>query len=166
MGHRRDVHSGTVCAGTAGGSCRGQEPAGGGPGVRAGAEDGTQDAGVFGAARVSAAEAGAAAQAGAVAGVHRRHSGRRQEPAKKQRHTAKRIFERLRDEHGYPGGYTIVKDYVRQSKLGSREMFVPLSHAPGEAQADFGEALVVIAGVESRGALSWPSTCPTPTTAS
>src|SRR5208337_3416615 len=67
---------------------------------------------------------------------------------RRQRHTAKRIFERLREEHGYTGGYTIVKDYVRQSKLGSREMFVPLSHAPGEAQADFGEALVVIAGLE------------------
>ena len=67
---------------------------------------------------------------------------------RRQRHTAKRIFERLREEHGYTGGYTIVKDYVRQSKLGAREMFVPLSHVPGEAQADFGEALVVIAGVE------------------
>ena len=31
----------------------------------------------------------------------------------KQRHTAKRIFERLRIEHGYAGGYTVVKDYVR-----------------------------------------------------
>ena len=28
----------------------------------------------------------------------------------KQRHTAKRIFERLRDEHGFAGGYTVVKD--------------------------------------------------------
>jgi transposase len=67
---------------------------------------------------------------------------------RKQRHTAKRIFERLRAEHGYMGGYTIVKDYVRAAKIGSQEMFVPLSHAPGEAQADFGEAVVVIAGVE------------------
>ena len=32
---------------------------------------------------------------------------------RKQRHTAQRIFERLRDEHGLTGGYTIVKDYVR-----------------------------------------------------
>ena len=31
----------------------------------------------------------------------------------KQRHTAKRIFERLKEEHGFTGGYTIVKDYVR-----------------------------------------------------
>src|ERR1700761_6568279 len=29
----------------------------------------------------------------------------------KQRHTSKRIFERLRDEHGFGGGLTIVKDY-------------------------------------------------------
>jgi len=69
---------------------------------------------------------------------------------RKQRHTAKRIFERLRAEHGYTGGYTIVKDYVRSSKIGGQEMFIPLTHAPGEAQADFGEALAVIAGVESK----------------
>jgi transposase len=68
----------------------------------------------------------------------------------KQRHTAKRIFERLREEHGFTGGYTIVKDYVRSAELRSREMFIPLTHAPGEAQADFGEALVVVAGVEQK----------------
>ncbi|MFP5209297.1 MAG: IS21 family transposase [Acidobacteriota bacterium] len=68
----------------------------------------------------------------------------------KQRHTAKRIFDRLRTEHSYTGGYTIVKDYVRAGKLGSREMFIPLTHAPGEAQADFGEATAVIAGVECK----------------
>jgi hypothetical protein len=43
-----------------------------------------------------------------------------------------------------------VKDYVHTAKLRSREMFVPLTHAPGEAQADFGEALVVMAGVECK----------------
>ena len=69
---------------------------------------------------------------------------------RKQRHTAKRIFERLRDECGFDGSYTIVKDYVRSKKRGSREMFVPLSHPPGHAQADFGEALVVIGGVEQK----------------
>ena len=68
----------------------------------------------------------------------------------KQRHTAKRIFERLRAEHAYTGGYTIVKDYVRTATLRNREMFVPLTHAPGEAQADFGEALVIVAGVEQK----------------
>ena len=65
---------------------------------------------------------------------------------KKQRHTAWRLFERLREEHGYAGGYTTVKDYVREKRLSSQEMFVPLSHPPGHAQADFGEAEVVIAG--------------------
>jgi transposase len=68
----------------------------------------------------------------------------------KQRHTAKRIFERLKEEHEFTGGYTIVKDYVRSAELHSREMFIPLTHAPGEAQADFGEALVVVAGVEQK----------------
>ena len=66
----------------------------------------------------------------------------------KQRHTAKRVFERLRDEHGFAGGYTIVKDYIREHRRRGREMFVPLAHPPGHAQADFGEATVVIGGVE------------------
>jgi transposase len=69
---------------------------------------------------------------------------------RKQRHTAKRIFDRLRAEHAFTGGYTIVKDHVRAVKISGQEMFVPLSHAPGEAQADFGEALVVIAEVEQK----------------
>jgi transposase len=66
----------------------------------------------------------------------------------KQRHTAKRVYERLRDEHGFAGGYTIVKDYVREHRRRWREMFVPLHHPPGHAQADFGEATVFIGGVE------------------
>ena len=66
---------------------------------------------------------------------------------RKQHHTAKRIFERLRDEHGFTGKETIVKDYVRERRLPRREMFVPLSHPPGHAQADFGEADAIIAGV-------------------
>ena len=69
---------------------------------------------------------------------------------KKQRHTAKRICERLRAEHAFRGGYTIVKDYVREKRLGGQEMFVPLVHPPGDAQADFGEALVVVDGVERK----------------
>lgn len=68
----------------------------------------------------------------------------------KQRHTAKRIFDRLREEYGYTGGYTVVKDYVRLQRVRKREMFVPLTHTAGHAQADFGEALVVIAGVEQK----------------
>ena len=67
---------------------------------------------------------------------------------RKQRHTAKRIYERLRTEHEFPGKYTIVKDYVRERRLKTREMYVPLSHAPGHAQCDFGQAKAVIGGVE------------------
>ena len=65
---------------------------------------------------------------------------------KKQRHTAKRIWDRLKEEHGFTGGYTIVKDYVREARQRQQEMFVPLAHPPGDAQADFGEALAVIFG--------------------
>lgn len=68
----------------------------------------------------------------------------------KQRHTSKRIFERLRDEHGYCGGLTIVKDYVHERRLRQREVFVPLRHDPGHAQVDFGEALAEIGGVEQK----------------
>ncbi len=68
----------------------------------------------------------------------------------KQRHTAQRIFDRLRAEHAFPGGYTIVKDYVRAASLRQREMFVPLTHAAGTAQGDFGEALVIVGGEERK----------------
>ena len=68
----------------------------------------------------------------------------------KQRHTAKRVFDRLRDEHGFTGGYTIVKDHVRERERRGREMFVPLAHPPGHAQADFGVAIVIIGGVERK----------------
>src|SRR5271167_3681739 len=72
------------------------------------------------------------------------------ERPKKQRHTSKRIFERLRDEHGFTGKITIVKDYVAGWRQRTQEMFVPLVHPPGHAQADFGEAIGVIGGVECK----------------
>jgi transposase len=65
---------------------------------------------------------------------------------KKQRHSAKRIFERLRAEHGYQGGLTTVKDAVRAWRRRTAEVFVPLSHPPGQAQADFGQAEVILDG--------------------
>src|ERR1700687_3568453 len=68
----------------------------------------------------------------------------------KQRHTSKRIFERLRDEHGYTGGLTIVKDYVHERRLRQREVFLPLGHQAGHAQVDFGEAIGIIGGVERK----------------
>jgi len=69
---------------------------------------------------------------------------------KKQRHTVRRIFDRLRDEYGYQGGQTVVKDYVRERRWLAKEMFVPLDHPPGDGQADFGEARVVIGGVAQK----------------
>src|SRR5215218_5560752 len=67
-----------------------------------------------------------------------------------QRHTARRLHERLRAEHGFAGGYTIVKDHVRERRQRMREVFVPLAHPPGHAQVDFGEALAVIGGVQQK----------------
>src|SRR4029077_11260287 len=65
---------------------------------------------------------------------------------RKQRHTAERIFQRLRDEHGYAGCASIVRAAVAEWKQDRVEVFVPLAHPPGEAQVDFGQAEVVIAG--------------------
>jgi transposase len=64
---------------------------------------------------------------------------------RKQRHTAKRIWERLRTE-GFTGGYTVVKEAVRDLTWKNQEVFVPLAHPPGEAQVDFGHALARING--------------------
>ena len=69
---------------------------------------------------------------------------------RKQRHTARRIFERLRDERGYDGCYSTVRDYVRPRRQSRKEAFVPLAHPPGHAQADFGEAVAVLGGVEQK----------------
>ena len=66
------------------------------------------------------------------------------EVPRKQRDTAHRVFERLRDEHGFTGSYTIVRDYVRSQQQSVREAFIPLHHPPGDAQVDFGEAVVEI----------------------
>jgi len=74
--------------------------------------------------------------------------GDRQAP-KKQRHTSKRIFARLREE-GYSGGQTQVKETVRRLRGTMREVFMPLVHRPGEAQVDFGFALVKESGTLRR----------------
>ena len=66
----------------------------------------------------------------------------------KQRHTAKRIYERLRSEYGFGGAESTVRHYVSQRrKAGKSTVFIPLGYQPGEmAQVDFGEAQVVIGG--------------------
>lgn len=63
---------------------------------------------------------------------------------RRQRHTAKQVFDRLRDECGFAGGYTIIKDYMREREQCRQEVFVPLAHPPGDPQADFGEAMVAL----------------------
>ncbi len=65
---------------------------------------------------------------------------------RKQRHTALRVFERLRKERGYQGDYTAVKEVVAEFKATKREVFMPLCQPPGEAQVDFGHALVNLNG--------------------
>jgi transposase len=72
----------------------------------------------------------------------------------KQRHTTKRIFERLRDEFGYAGGISVVQVAVARARRSKKEVFVPLSHRPGRAQFDFGEAIAVIAGERRKAALA------------
>jgi len=65
---------------------------------------------------------------------------------KKQRHTAKRVYERIR-EMGYEGKYTQVKEAVRELVRVNQEVFMPLIHRPGEGQVDFGHALAKVSGV-------------------
>jgi transposase len=77
------------------------------------------------------------------------------EAPRKQRHTARRVWERLRDEHDVEVSERQVRRYVRRRRreLGETvdELFVPLSHEPGaEAEVDWGEATVVIAGVQAK----------------
>jgi len=57
----------------------------------------------------------------------------------KQRHTAAQLFRRLRDEHGYLGGYAQVRRYVHKYRRRHQETFIPLGHLPGRRlEADFG----------------------------
>ncbi len=76
------------------------------------------------------------------------------EAPRKQRHTARRVFERLRDEHGCEAAETTVRDHVRARRraLGlSGEGFVPQAYVPAaDAQVDWGEARVLLAGQHTR----------------
>jgi len=66
---------------------------------------------------------------------------------RKQRHTARRIFHRLRDEYGYQGSESAVERYVRQVRGPERKAFIPLAYEPGmDAQCDWGDVDVVVDG--------------------
>lgn len=78
---------------------------------------------------------------------------------RKQKHTARRVFARLAQEHGAAElSYSTVRNYVRVRRAEidaaagrGREVFVPQEHAPGaEAEVDFGEVWVVLAGVKTK----------------
>jgi transposase len=74
------------------------------------------------------------------------------EAPRKQRHTAHRIYTRLRAEHPeHSIGEPTVRRYVaarkRELGLSGREVFIPQSYAPGqEAQVDWFEAAVKLGG--------------------
>ena len=74
---------------------------------------------------------------------------------RKQRHTAKRIWERLRDEYGCPLSASHVRRLVRERQAllepAASKVLLELVWAPGEAaQFDWGEATVVLGGKPTR----------------
>lgn len=69
----------------------------------------------------------------------------------KQRHTATRMYERLRDEYQFTGASSTVRRVVAQLRQSVPECFIPLTAAPGEQiQVDFGHAQVIIGGVDTK----------------
>lgn len=69
----------------------------------------------------------------------------------KQRQTAQRIYERLRDEYGFTGHYGTVQRYVREAAHRQKEVFMPLEFGPGEeAQVDWHEGWIVENGIERK----------------
>ena len=73
------------------------------------------------------------------------------EGMKKQRHTAKRIYDRLVEETGFSGGESTVRGKVHELKQLVPAAFLPLEFDPGEAlQVDWGEAFVYINGKKEK----------------
>lgn len=68
---------------------------------------------------------------------------------RKQRHTAKRVYDRLVSEKGYEGSYSPVRRYVKRWREEHRlpsDGYLELEWHPGEAQVDFGMAQAVVGG--------------------
>lgn len=71
----------------------------------------------------------------------------------KQRHTARRVHDRLVEEHGMTNiSLTTVERYVAKTKAlqTTEDAFLDLVWSPGEAQADFGEATFYVKGVRCK----------------
>ncbi|WP_427016398.1 IS21 family transposase (plasmid) [Pseudarthrobacter sp. P1] len=69
---------------------------------------------------------------------------------RKQRHTVKRIFDRLVEEHGFTGTYSPVQRHVKKWLAANRqpgEGFTELVWPAGTVQVDFGQAEAIIAGI-------------------
>jgi transposase len=66
---------------------------------------------------------------------------------RKQRHTARRIYDRLVTEYGFAGHEATIRRAVARLRPKNPEVFVPLAVAWGEqAQVDWGQAVVRIDG--------------------
>ena len=73
------------------------------------------------------------------------------EGLKKQRHTARRIYDRLVEETGFSGGESTIRAKVRELRQLTPTAFLPLQFDPGEAlQVDWGEAYVYIKGIREK----------------
>lgn len=73
------------------------------------------------------------------------------EGLKKQRHTARRIYHRLKKEKGYTGGESTIRNMVKEMRPKYKEAFMPLEFDPGEAaQVDWGEATIYLKGVKTK----------------
>jgi len=75
------------------------------------------------------------------------------EQTKKQRHTARRVYKRLQEEHGFSGSEQAVRHYVREAKLhfglGGGKVFIPCDPECGkEAEVDWGGAAAYIGGLK------------------
>lgn len=70
----------------------------------------------------------------------------------KQRHTARRIYERLVEEHGFQGAESTIRRLVRHLRQDEpREVYIPLAFGLGlAAQFDWGEAQVILNGQPRR----------------
>ena len=113
-------------------ACRNGMSARGGAPFRGLAREREEDARVLRSAGEPTHGAGAPSEARWIHRAYRRvAAGDRKEDRRKLGHTAKRIFERLRDEHDFTRGYTIVKDYVREHHRRRREMYVPAGSSAG-----------------------------------
>ncbi len=70
---------------------------------------------------------------------------------RKQRHTARRVYDRLVAEHGFGGSYSMVQRYVkrwREERRDEGDGSVGLEWRPGTMQVDFGQAQATLAGRE------------------